>query len=197
MLVFWAENLALLAVPKTGSTALEGALAPRASLVLRSPPDWKHAPLYRYRRFIRPMGKQVGGVDPEVMAIVRHPVDWLGSWYRYRHREDLHGHPNSTRGISFDGFVEEYCKGSPAAFAAVGSQARFVTVGEGEIGVQHLYRYEAQDAIRAFLTARLGPYETRRLNASPEMALSLSAPVRARLETRRAAEFEVWESAQA
>ena len=28
MLVFWAEKLVFLAVPKTGTTALEGALAP-------------------------------------------------------------------------------------------------------------------------------------------------------------------------
>ena len=38
MLVFWKENLVLLAVPKTGSTALQGALAPRASgLVVANP----------------------------------------------------------------------------------------------------------------------------------------------------------------
>ena len=38
MLVFWKENLVFLAVPKTGTTAIEGALAPRASMVLRDPP---------------------------------------------------------------------------------------------------------------------------------------------------------------
>jgi hypothetical protein len=53
MLVFWKENLVLLAVPKTGSTALQGALAPRASMVFRDPPKLKHAPCYRYRRFLK------------------------------------------------------------------------------------------------------------------------------------------------
>ena len=197
MLVFLEQNLALLAVPKTGSTALEGALAPRASLVLRDPPELKHAPCYRYRRFVRPMFRQVLEKDPELMAVIRHPVDWLGSWYRYRRRADLAGHPNSTRDVSFDDFVVEYCKGSPAPFAAVGSQARFVTVGDGEPGVDHLFRYEAQDAIRAFLTDRLGPYETRRLNVSPAMELMLSPEVETRLRSKRAAEFEVWEKARA
>src|SRR6056297_1441342 len=96
MLVFWQENLVLLSIPKTGSTALEAALAPRASLVLRDPPEIKHAPCYRYKRFLKPLFKQVGDKEPELMAIVRHPVDWLGSWYRYRTRPDLIGHPNST-----------------------------------------------------------------------------------------------------
>ena len=75
MLVFWKENLVLMAVPKTGSTALEGALAPRASLVLRDPPELKHAPCYRYKRFLKPLFKQVGGENPELMAIVRNPID--------------------------------------------------------------------------------------------------------------------------
>ena len=50
MLVFWKERLVFLAVPKTGTTALEGALAPKAALVFRDPPILKHTPLYRYRR---------------------------------------------------------------------------------------------------------------------------------------------------
>ena len=43
MLVFWKENLVFLAVPKTGTTAIEGALSPYAAMVLRDPPQIKHA----------------------------------------------------------------------------------------------------------------------------------------------------------
>lgn len=45
MLVFWKENLVFLAVPKTGTTAIEGALALHAAMVLCEPPQIKHAPL--------------------------------------------------------------------------------------------------------------------------------------------------------
>ena len=197
MLVFWKENLVLLAVPKTGTTALEGALAPRASMVLRDPPQLKHAPCYRYRRFFKPLFVQAGGQEPELIAVVRHPVDWLSSWYRYRHRDDLVGHPNSTRGVSFDTFVTEYCKGKPAAYAAVGSQARFLTVGEEELGVDHLFRYEAPEALHAFLSDRLGPLpEMKRLNVSPSLDTPLSADVLARLHAKRPAEFAMWERGQ-
>ena len=194
MLVFWKENLVLMAVPKTGSTALEGALAPRASLVLRDPPELKHAPCYRYKRFLKPLFKQIGGHDPELMAIVRNPIDWLGSWYRYRTRPDLIGHENSTQNISFDEFVLEYCKGSPASFANVGSQNKFLRINEGEIGVQHLFQYEQWDKVIDYLEKRLDmKIVTKQKNLSPPMALTLSAKVEAKLKDKRAAEFAVWE----
>lgn len=194
MLVFWKENLVLLAVPKTGSTALEGALAPRASMVLRDPPQLKHAPCYRYKRFLRPFFVQAGGQTPELMAVVRHPIDWLGSWYRYRTRDDLTGHENSTQGISFDDFVLEYCKGQPAPFATVGSQAKFLRVGDGELGVEHLFRYEAWDKMTGFLEDRLKMQITLKdKNVSPKLDLSLSPAVEAKLRDKRAAEFEVWQ----
>jgi hypothetical protein len=197
MLVFWKENLVLLAVPKTGSTALEGALAPRASLVLRDPPEIKHAPCYRYKRFLKPLFKQVGDKDPELMAVVRNPIDWLGSWFRYRTRDDLIGHPNSTRDISFDDFVLEYCKGTPAPFANVGSQARFLTINDGEIGAQHLFQYEQWDKVIAYLQERLDVTITlKNKNVSPKMDLTLSPDVESKLREKRAAEFAVWEVAR-
>ncbi len=197
MLVFWKENLVFLAVPKTGTTAIEGALAPLASMVLRDPPILKHSPVYRYNRFLKPYFVQAGGQTPELFAVIRHPVDWLASWYRYRHRDDLVGHQNSTRGITFDDFVLEYCKGKPAPFANVGSQAKFLTVGEGELGVDHLFRYEAQDKLHAFLAERLNTdIAFKRLNVSPDVPYSLSEDVSAKLYKKRAAEFEVWEQGQ-
>lgn len=195
MLVFWKENLVLLAVPKTGSTALEGALAPRASMVLRDPPQLKHAPCYRYKRFLRPFFIQAGGQTPQVMAIVRHPVAWLGSWYRYRTRPDLIGHENSTHGISFDDFVLEYCKGDPAPFARVGSQDKFLRINDGDIGADYLFRYEAWDKITAFLETRLDiTLALKQKNVSPAMDLHLSDDVAAHLADKRSAEFTIWQA---
>ncbi|KQB97900.1 gamma-glutamyl kinase [Loktanella sp. 1ANDIMAR09] len=197
MLVFWKENLVLLAVPKTGSTALEGALAPRASMVLRDPPHLKHAPCYRYKRFLKPFFKQAGGQDPELMAVVRNPIDWLGSWYRYRTRPDLIGHENSTAHISFDDFVLEYCKGDPAPFANVGSQNKFLRINDGEIGADHLFQYEQWDKVIAYLEERLAiTLKLKQKNVSPVMPLSLSPDVAAKLRDKRAEEFAVWELAR-
>ena len=196
MLLFGKENLVVLAVPKTGTTALEGALAPRAAMVLRDPPEIKHTPLYRYNRFLRPMIRNATGREPELMAVVRHPVEWLGSWWRYRARSDLDGHPNSTKDITFDAFVLEYAKEKPAAFAAVGRQSNFVLNPDGTCGIDHLFRYEAQPAMLAFLAGRLGPLPAfKQLNVSPRREVTLSAEVEARLRAARPDEFRVWEMA--
>jgi hypothetical protein len=196
LLVFWKERLVLLAVPKTGTTALQRALGPKASMVMRDPPTLKHTPVYRYKRFVEPMFGQAGGEGFETVAAIRQPVEWLSSWYRYRHRDDLAGHPNSTRGVSFDDFVTEYTKGKPAPYAALGSQARFVQGKAGEIGVTHLFRYEQQDRLFAFLEERLQvKIDLQRMNVSPEMAVGLSAEVEALYRRRCADEFAVWEAA--
>lgn len=198
MLVFWKERLVFLAVPKTGTTALEGALAPRASMVLRDPPILKHSPVYRYRRFLHPYFKQAGGQEMETLAVVRHPVDWLASWYRYRHREDLAGHANSTRGRSFDTFVEEYMKGQSAAWAGVGSQAKFLLDPDGNLGVTYLFRYEAQPLLIAFLEERLGTQiSLNRLNVSPSVDVTLDPQIERKLRRKCEAEFRVWEMGRA
>lgn len=193
MLVFWKERLVLLAVPKTGTTALEGALAPRAALVLRDPPQIKHSPLYRYRRFIEPLLAAGGASDFETVAVLREPVSWLGSWFRYRTRDDIAGRPNSTRGMTFDAFVEEYCKDRPAPFAQVGQQARYVLNEDGTQGVTHLFRYEEPERLHAFLSERLGlRLDLPRLNESPAMEIALSPATEARLRAARPQEFAVW-----
>ncbi len=199
MLVFWDEKLVFLAVPKTGTTAIEGALAPRASMVLRAPPQLKHSPVYRYRRFLQPMFAQGGGQDDmETFALVRNPIDWLGSWYRYRRRDSVQGKPHSTHDVTFDEFVFEYTKGKSAPFANVGSQAKFLTLGDKSIGVTHLYKYESMDTALAFLCRRLGKDEItlKQKNVSPAMPLTLSQDVETRLRERRAFEFSVWEQGQ-
>ena len=50
MLVFWKARLVLLAVPKTGTTALEEAFLPWADASFLNPPRLKHMTVRRYRR---------------------------------------------------------------------------------------------------------------------------------------------------
>ncbi|WP_319823758.1 gamma-glutamyl kinase [Thalassovita sp.] len=195
MLVFWKENLVFLSVPKTGTTAYQSALAPQAALVVNDPPELKHAPLYRYNRFFRPMFEKVGGQTLETLAVVREPISWLGSWYRYRRRPFMDGHPNSTHAVSFDEFVDAYMKGSPPGFANVGSQAKFLEPRPNGTRVTHLFRYENQPQLQDFLEQRLGlPLTLARENVSPQMELSLSPEVEKRLRRKCAAEFDLWDT---
>ncbi|MEM9871503.1 MAG: gamma-glutamyl kinase [Pseudomonadota bacterium] len=195
MLVFYKANLAFLSVPKTGTTAYEEALRPHADMVLVQPPELKHAPVYRYNRFVRPMFLRVCNVDLEVMAVMREPISWLGSWWRFRQRPFMAGKPNATHGISFDDFVLAYLKGKKPGFADVGSQARFLETQPNGTGVTHLFRYEDQDRLQAFLSGRLGvAFSLDRHNVSPDIPAVLSPEVEARLRRKCAEEFDLYNS---
>ncbi|MDG1170982.1 MAG: gamma-glutamyl kinase [Sulfitobacter sp.] len=195
MLVFYKERLAFLSVPKTGTTAYEAALAPRADMVISEPPMLKHAPVYRYNRFIRPMFERVCDVELEVMAVMREPVSWLGSWYRYRQRPFMAGKPNSTHGISFDDFVLAYMKGNKPGFADVGSQFQFMKSQPNGTGVTHFFRYEDQPRLKSFLEDRLKlELVLNRENESPKMDLVLSDDVAERFRRKCAEEFDLYAS---
>ena len=195
MLVFAKARLVFLSVPKTGTTAWEKALAPVADIVVNDPPELKHAPVFRYNRFFRPMLEKFVAEDLEVLAVIREPVSWLGSWYRYRRRPFMQGRPNNTYEVSFDPFVEGYCRGDQPGYANVGSQAKFVEPAGNGTSVTRFFRYEDQVGLRRFLEDRLGQeIALTRENVSPEMPLELSAEVEAKLRRKCAAEFALHDS---
>ncbi|WP_072777437.1 gamma-glutamyl kinase [Marivita hallyeonensis] len=195
MLVFWKQRLVLLSVPKTGTHAYTQALAPLASMVITDPPELKHAPVYRYNRFFRPMFEKMGADDMDLVAVIREPLSWLGSWYRYRQRDDLVGRPTSTRDVTFDDFVRASCEDAPPPFANVGSQAKFSEARPNGTRISHFFRYEDQAGLRRFLAERLGPLpDIPHVNVSPSTELSLSEEERALARARRSADFDLWES---
>lgn len=195
MLVFYKERLAFLSVPKTGSTAYQTALAARADMVVSDPPELKHASLYRFDRFFRPMFAKVCNAELETLAVVREPVSWLGSWYRYRQRPFLAGKPNSTQGISFDQFVLDYLKGKKPAYANVGSQANFLKPHPQGGPATYLFRYEDPALLDDFLFQRIGLRpETQRENVSPERPLELSGKTERRLRKKCAEDFALYDS---
>ena len=196
MLVFWKQRLVMLAVPKTGTSAYARALAPHASMVVNDPPELKHAPVYRYNRFFRPMYEKMGAEHMDILAVIREPIDWLGSWYRYRQRPFLDGRPTSTKGIDFDTFCQAYAKGERPAFANVGSQAKFIEPRPNGVSVTHLFKYENQVGLLDFLTDRLGvDIDLPRANVSPKAVVDLSPETETKLRRKCTDDFRVWEAA--
>ncbi len=194
MLVFANDKLVFLSVPKTGTTAYEAALAPRASMVVRDPPELKHAPVFRYNRFFRPALEKFAGEGFDILAVMREPVDWLGSWYRYRRRDGMQGTKNSTHDVTFDAFVQAYMQGDRPAFANVGSQAKFLEPQKNGTAVTHLFRYEDQAGLDAFLSERLSvKIDTKRLNVSPDGQTPLSPETLEKLRRKFEAEFLLYD----
>lgn len=192
MLVFWEQKLVFLATPKTGSTAIATALESQASVSIQRPPVLKHTTVHRFRRYFGPYLEAAAKADWTVVALIREPCDWLGSWYRFRSREDQTDAAKSTRGLSFDTFVQAWCGDPRPAFADVGSQERFLRPRQG-LGVTRLFRYEEMDLFTRFLQDRLGQSITLpRVNVSPPGALQLAPATEARLREVAAADFQLY-----
>ncbi|QYK43314.1 MAG: hypothetical protein KF887_09585 [Paracoccaceae bacterium] len=193
MLVFWDQRLAFLATPKTGSTAIAMALESLASVSVQRPPVLKHTTVQRYHRFMGPYLAAASGHDFTVVALMREPRDWLGSWYRYRSRDDVTDQRKSTKGMSFDAFVQAWCDDPQPEAAAVGSQARFLQPRNGK-GIDRLFRYERIDRFVAFLEERLDcEIILPRVNVSPVASLKLSPENESRLRRAAAADYALYE----
>ena len=192
MLVFWEQRLAFLATPKTGSTAIAAALESLAAVSIQRPPVLRHTSVHRYRRFIGPYLEAASKETFTLVALMRHPQDWLGSWYRYRQREGTDP-AKSTAGMDFDAFVRAWCSETRPEFADVGSQERFLRSKDGE-GVDRLFRYEDIGSFVQFLEERLDcEIILPRLNVSPPGVTELSAETEALLYRVAAPDFALYE----
>jgi hypothetical protein len=193
MLVFWDQRLAFLATPKTGSTAIAAALESLAAGSIQRPPLLKHTTVRRFRRFVGPYLETASNDQFTLVALMREPRDWLGSWYRYRQREETDP-AKSTAGISFDDFVRAWCSDPKPKWADVGSQALFLRPRQGK-GVDRLFRYEEIDRFVDFLEDRLGcEVILPRLNVSPVGATDLTPETEALLRDVAAEDFQLYQT---
>ncbi len=195
MLIFIKEQLVFFATPKTASTSIETTLGTLCEIRLSKMPSLKHTPYRKYKRLLEPFIQTVMPEEPDCVAAFREPIDWLGSWYRYRSRAELIGRPNSTHGITFDQFVEAYLQDDQPAYASVGSQSRFMSNKNGEIGMTHIFKYDRMDTMVTFLSNRLKKQITLpKTNVSPKMELSLSPELQKEFQKSYKLDFDIYET---
>ncbi len=192
MLIFADARLTYLATPKTGSTAVEMALRPKADIVLAK--KRKHMNAARYKTKLAPFLKDAFGIRAETIAVMRDPVDQIRSWYKYRSRDGISGQPRSTSTLTFDEFVLAVAQEDPPEYAQIGSQFSFLTNQAGELLVDHLFSYEAQAAFLEFMITRLNTeIKLKRKNVSPMRDADLSDETTAILRNARPDEFDLYD----
>ncbi len=196
MLVFSEQNLAFIAVPKTGTTAVEMALKPRADIVFTK--RRKHMPAHRFHNKVAPFLEDTFGLKPERFAVMREPEEQIRSWYRYRRGDRQQKSDKSTFDLSFDQFVLDVISKDPPAHAGIGSQLNMLTNGKGKVLVHHLFAYEAPTLFHGFLNDRFKDVIVlKEKNVSPPADAPLSDDVRAQLRAARADEFALYEQVTA
>jgi hypothetical protein len=205
MLIFWPQRLVLLATPKTGTTSLEAALESLADVAVLRPSALKHTTARAYRDHLAPYLEAAAGGPFRVVAMMREPADWLGSWYRARLREseeeDDHGRTGplapATDGClaSFAAFVEAHLSDTPPAPADVGAQTEFLGDAAGGLAADHVFRYDRFEDFTDFLESELDcELILPRLNASPARDVTLPGLLAARLRAARVADFALYDS---
>ncbi|QDC09527.1 hypothetical protein FHY55_09845 [Oceanicola sp. D3] len=174
MLVFWDARLVLLATPKTGTHALETALGNEADIAFRHPPLVKHMGVAWANRLMPRIVGEKEWPTFRTVAAMREPLDWLGSWYRYRRRNDLVGQSNSTRDMNFSKFLRGYLKDPQPDYARLGRQWKFLRREDNRVGVDYLFAYEQFGEMVEFLENRLDRKITLdQENVSPKAELEV------------------------
>lgn len=192
MLVFTSQSLAYIAVPKTGTTAVNMALKPKADILFTK--QHKHMTALRFHVKIAPFLDAELDLRPDRFAVMRDPEEQIRSWFRYRAREDTGLDTHSTDGISFDEFVLAVLSDPRPAYAKIGSQYNMLTSGKGKVLVHHLFAYETRPLFQSFLNDRFGQEITlKQKNVSPSVDAPLSTDVRAPLRAARVPEFALYD----
>lgn len=202
MIFLYRARLLILSQPKTGTTALEDALGRRASIAVNGPPELKHVSYRGLMKFVAPWIEAHSNLkrsEYDVVAVMRDPIDWLGSWYRYRTREELRkpDNPRSvnyTGHVTFDKFVQDVCRldSEQPAYAQIKTPSWVSLSAHGRIGVDRLYPYEDMSGLYELIASRTGkPIEAKRLNISPQLDLELSPSTGELLRRHFAFEFDL------
>ncbi len=193
MLVFFKPNLAFLSVPKTGSTAYELALRPKADIIFTK--KVKHMTVGKYHTKFAPFLRDTYDIAPERFAVIRDPIDHARSWYKYRSPERMDRKSSACHGgVSFDDYILDAISKKPSKAAGIGSQASFLSLDVGEVPVDHLFAYERQDLLQDFIEARFGRrVEPQPQNVSPNVEAVLSPEVEAAFRAARPADFALYD----
>ncbi|MFV0301009.1 MAG: hypothetical protein ACK5IP_09060 [Paracoccus sp. (in: a-proteobacteria)] len=174
MLIFWQHKLVFLATPKAGSTAVESALEPLAAVAVQRPAELKHVDIAGFRNHVQPWLESTAGGAFTTVALMREPVEWLRSWYRFKLRDDHDDPDHRMEGVSFAQFARNYAApGGPERLDMEG-QARFLT--HGGRPVDRIFRYEEIDRFVEFLEDQLDcAISLPRVNVPPSVDVGLGA----------------------
>lgn len=196
VLVLEKAGLVYLANPKTATQSLRAMLQPFADATPVETAH-KHINAQAYARRWAPKVQRALGAVPETFAVMRAPIEHMGSWFRYRQREALRGHENSTHGLSFADFIKARLSDDPPPFARLGRQDRFLGFLDAGPPVTYVFDYANLGLLLDFLEDRLGTRLTLpHRNTSPEAeesALTLPSGLLARYQKAHATEFALYE----
>jgi hypothetical protein len=189
------SGFVFLSTTKTGSTAIENVFAPHAQIVARRPPSLKHITARSFYASFAPILSNYGYPPEsyELICVIREPIDWVASWWRYRSRPEAAGRAAYTGDLSFDEFADRIIAGE----VHLGNMRKFVSGQDGGVAVTTMFRYDRIDGAVAWMAERIGipKPRLRPANVSPDRQTIVSPVTRSRLEEHYATHLALYEAA--
>ena len=96
------------------------------------------------------------------VALMREPVSWMYSWYRFYSRIELRysshsKHFKSIKNVTFEEFIEGYLEDDPLGYSIIGStQFEFLTSNSGIVEVDELFFYEKTNKLVDYMPNKTG-----------------------------------------
>lgn len=203
MLIVPGKGFVFLAMTKAASTSIERAFIPYSNITLQRNP-FKHTKYAGFQRYLQPYLTAQGypRESYEVVCVIREPIDWLSSWWRYRSREEIadpsnSAHRNYAGHTSFEEFAYAFMKGKEK-FARVGRPSRFIQPQpkKADQPVDRIFRYDRLDLLVDYLCDKVGKQvKVGVKNVSPKMTYSLSEECERELKTFLEPEYQIYEQA--
>jgi hypothetical protein len=183
------HGFAFLCMPKCASTSIERAINPLCNIIFSGHPGIKHINARNFSKSILAVHRElVPGRKVESFCLMREPLAWIESWYRYRSRNELKNpnnpnHKHYTGNISYSEFIEEFItQGKRKPFANLNSQYEFLRSESGQAGVDYIFPMDQLDLVVDFLFEKTGqkldiPLE----NISPKKRMILESDLEDKL----------------
>lgn len=158
MLASVKHGFVLICNPKSASTALESVYRKHANFDVGRGSAWKHLSWREYRGVF---GDYFDRHGCTAFAVARSPTDLLVSWWRFRQRSKIQNpshphHRNSTIGVPFRDWVEEWASDDPPSRARIIEQREVLMGDDGAPAPMHYYRFEEVERLVAELNERIG-----------------------------------------
>ena len=181
-MTLYLPGISFVAVPKTATIAIERAFSPYANGFQPHQHD--------------PVDAVKGQSQNPCIAVVRHPLRWIESYYKYLRFSPYFAHSGSVWGLhskSFEQFVWAYIRGQHMWPEPLRDQSSYVS-RNGKV-VEHLYRYESlSDAVAHLCEACGAKVALERHNVSRDVPLDLSAEAVSAFEQSAKRDYDLYET---
>ena len=199
MLISKQRRFIFAANTKTASTAIEEALEPHANRRLKGSPRRKHLPLARVEAALPQMFAKTPFHRFFRFGVMREPVDWIVSWFRYRKQQRVEDPLPDTMT-----FAEFWERGDWNIRRADGSpylQSDIFAAADGTCLADVILPYhDVEPGLRAICETLDIPFDgLPRRNVSPARiaAPEIDAAMTETLRAHYAADYALWERLEA